>query len=138
MVAILKGKCAHQEMLIVQLRREHKHFIAKNIRNNMLIHGLEDIKRESQSDLCSNVELVMLNKLGFDQDTTNNMFTHKVHRMGEFSTARPRTIVIMFLSTSDKDYMMDTHKKLSGTQISFSGQYPPEMSVKKLSLKKTR
>ena len=45
-VAILEGKCAHQEMLIVELRLEHADTIARNMRNNVLIHGFEDSKRE--------------------------------------------------------------------------------------------
>ena len=39
----------------------------------------KDSKRESLSDLHSKVELLMLNKLGFDLDTINNMFIDRVH-----------------------------------------------------------
>ena len=59
-VVILEGKFAHQE-----LRREHTDAFTRNIRNNVLIHGLEDSKKESQTDLCSKVESFMLNKLFF-------------------------------------------------------------------------
>ena len=65
-------------MLIGELRREHTDAISRNMRNNVLIHGLEDSKRESQSDQHSKVESSMLNKLGFDQDTIN-MFIDRVH-----------------------------------------------------------
>ena len=54
-VRILEGKCAYEEMLIVELRREPTDAIARNMRNNVLIHGLEDSNRESQSDLHSKV-----------------------------------------------------------------------------------
>ena len=56
--------------------------------------------------------------------------------MGKISTASPRSTVIEFLLTNDKDYMTDAHKELAGTQISLSSQFPPEMSEKRLSLKK--
>ena len=56
--------------------------------------------------------------------------------MGKFSTARPISIDIRFLLTDDKDYMMHACKKLEGTQISLSSQFPSEMTVKRLSLKK--
>ena len=44
-VAILEGECACQEMLTVKLRREHTDTIARNMRNNVPVHGLEDSKR---------------------------------------------------------------------------------------------
>ena len=66
------------------------------------------------------------------------MFIDMVHQMGKFSTARPKTVFIEFLLTDDKDYMMGACKKLAGTQISLSSQFPPEMLEKRLSLKKTQ
>ena len=49
-----------------RVQKETYDAIARNMRNNVLIHGLEDSERESQSDLHSKAESLMLNKLGSD------------------------------------------------------------------------
>ena len=91
---------------------------ATSMRNNLLFYNIKESVEENMKDL---IHKLLEEKLGIE----NSKSTIKIdrgHRMG-----KPRAIVVKFNYYPDKEAILQNARKLRGTDIAISEQFPEEI-----------
>ena len=99
------------------------------MRNNMLIHGLPEMKEENCEETVRNF---LQSKLEID---AKNIEIERSHRIGKFRPDKQRPIVSRFLRYKDKEAIKKKSFKLKGTSFGLSDQFPKEITEKRTLLR---
>ncbi|CAB4031410.1 Hypothetical predicted protein, partial [Paramuricea clavata] len=105
---------------------------ARSMRDNLIFYNINEMKDENPTDI---VHGILENQLGFE-NAKDTVKIDRAHRLGRpnpaLFTTRPRAIVCKFNFFPDKERILANAKKLKGTRIAISEQFPEEiMQVRK-------
>lgn len=102
----------------------------RSMRDNLLIHGIDENKNEECEETVRNF---LETKLGID---TKCVEIERSHRIGKYQKEKKRPIVTKFLRFKDKENIKRCSYKLKGTAFGVSDQFPKEINEKRSILRK--
>lgn len=105
---------------------------AQSKRNNLIIDGIPESKRESWQDTENKVRQVLSEKLGMNMDAVE---VERAHRMGETTDGgRHRSIIVKFFRWKDKEDVMARANKLRGSNIYLNEDYSEAVRLRRKEL----
>lgn len=105
---------------------------AQSKRNNLIIDGIPETKRESWQDTENKVRQVLSEKLGINMDAVE---VERAHRMGETTVGgRHRSIIVKFFRWKDKEDVMARANKLRGSNIYLNEDYSEAVRLRRKEL----
>ena len=112
------------------LRRKIVDLQARSIGDNLLFFNIPENERENTTDI---VHKILEEKMEI-RDAQNTVKIDRSHRTGKKreENRKPRPIVVKFNFHQDQEYVRTHARKLKGTNIGISEQYPEEIeSIRK-------
>ena len=105
---------------------------ARSMRNNLIFYNIEEHERENTTEI---IHKLLEEKMDI-QDAATKIKIDRSLRLGRRreSTDKPRPIVVKFNYHEDKEHIRFNAKKLKGTRIGISEQYPEEIAKIRQSL----
>ena len=100
---------------------------ARSMRDNLLFYNVAENKEENTTEIVYNIL-----ESHFGLENSKEIKIDRAHRMGRKIKGKPRAIVAKFIYFSDKQRILMNAKKLKGTGIAISEQFPEEIvSIRK-------
>ena len=98
---------------------------ARSMRDNLLFYNLPENRDENTTEVVQNL---LAEKLGLEN--AKNIKIDRSHRLGKKKSgeSKPRPIVAKFNFHQDKVTILQNARKLKGTQIGISEQFPEEIA----------
>jgi Asp-tRNA(Asn)/Glu-tRNA(Gln) amidotransferase A subunit family amidase len=103
---------------------------ARSMRDNLLFFNMPENDKENTTEMIHDL---LENKLEIE-DARNKIKIDRSHRIGRVRVGnnKPRPIVVKFNFHQDREYVRMNAKKLKGTKIGISEQFPEEIeSIRK-------
>ena len=102
------------------------------MRDNLIFYNIEEHERENTTEFI----LKLLEEKMDIQDAATKIKIDRSHRLGRRreSTDKPRPIIVKLNYHQDKEHIQFNAKKLKGTTIGISEQYPEEITKIRQSL----
>lgn len=103
---------------------------ARSMRDNLLFFNLPENDEENTTEIIHDL---LENKIGIE-DARNKVKIDRSHRVGRkrVDNNKPRPIVVKFNFYQDREYIRINAKKLKGTKIGISEQFPEKIeSIRK-------
>ncbi|CAB4006722.1 unc-13-like C [Paramuricea clavata] len=120
-------KIGSLEKLASTLKEELIDLRARSMRSNLMFYNLPENDEEDPEKVVSEV----LEKINPE---FKKMEIERVHRIGKKRLGSVRPIVAKFLRFKDKELIWKNSKKLKGTKIGISEQYPKEIAEERKKL----
>ncbi|CAB4041677.1 Hypothetical predicted protein, partial [Paramuricea clavata] len=99
---------------------------ARSMRDNLIFYNIEETERENTTE---KVHGLLEEKMGF-KDAATKIKIDRSHRIGRARRdGKPRPIVVKFNWHQDKEQIRFNAKKLAGSNIGVSEQYPEEINA---------
>ena len=99
---------------------------ARSMRDNLIFFNIEETERENTTSIIHKI----LEENMDIEDAANKIKVDRSHRLGKRreQNAKPRPIVVKFNYHQDKEDIRRNAKKLKGTRIGISEQFPEEIN----------
>lgn len=118
-----------------KLRSELLDLRCRNMRDNLLIMGLEETKGETYNMVEILVRSFLLEQLGIPEEEVKKIHFERAHRLGQRKEqGKPRPVVVKFSHSRRKEEVLALSKKLQGTRFFMTNQYPFEVVEKRRKL----
>lgn len=107
----------------------------RSMRNNLLIMGIEEKEKETYETSEIIARVFMQERLGIPEDEVRGIQLERVHRLGQRKEqGKARPLVVKFTNCKTKDQVLGLSRKLKGTNLYMSNQYPAEVVDKRRKL----
>ncbi|KAM7306031.1 uncharacterized protein ISCGN_015927 [Ixodes scapularis] len=111
------------ENLVRQQAEKLIEFETRSRRHNLLVFGLLEENGESESTLkAAVVDTLFRETLGVQVQTVE-----RIHRLGKKKPGSPRPVILGFYDSREKEQVLRNCRKLKGSQIRISNDYPKEI-----------
>lgn len=112
------------------LKEQHLRLEAYGRRDNLMFHNIPEVQGETDVD-CYNKVKDTLKKMDLPR-STDKIFISRCHRFGTFrSVSKPRPIIFRLHWYGDRTEIWDHRRKLSGSGIYLTENYPAEIEYRR-------
>jgi archaellum component FlaC len=131
-IAQLESTVAKIEEEKDRLSREIVDIRAHSMRNNLMFYYIPEQQNEPPENCVAKVYNILENNLQIES-ATSTIPIERAHRIGKPrpGNSKPRPIVAKFLKFPDKESIKSSSKKLKGTDLGISDQFPKEIVEKR-------
>jgi hypothetical protein len=104
---------------------------AHSMCNNLMFYNIPEQQNETPENCIAKVYNILENNLQIES-ATSTILIERAHRIGKPrpGNSKPRPIVAKFLKFPDKESIKSSSKKLKGTDLGISDQFPKEIVEK--------
>lgn len=125
----LKQLTAELQKDNITLSKDILYLQSQDMKNNLIIHGLPEVKNETYQRSEELLKTFLINELKMKSEDVGAICFSRVNRIGRTKvyTQRPRPLVAKVVDFKMKSAVMSRGKELKGTSYSISNQFPSEI-----------
>lgn len=102
--------------------------------NNIVVEGIPESPNEKWCESEEKVKQIIQEKLQLDQNKITLEKAHRIGRMRNGNSSRPRPVVVKFLKYKDKEAVLERAKYLKGSNIYLNEDFPENVRLRRKEL----